>query len=92
MTASDVLDAGTPSATRALGDLPKNRRARIVAIHTSDDALEATLREIGFAEGDEVEILHYGPLGRKPLCVRLNETLVALRPTEAAAIRVETIA
>lgn len=75
----------------ALCDLPKDTRARIASIVSADAGLEAKLREIGFAEDDEVEILHFGPLGRRPICVRLNETLVALRPPEAAAIRVEMI-
>jgi len=47
------------------------------------------LREIGFAEEDEVELLYTGPLGRKPLCFRLNRTMIALRANEAMAIEVE---
>ena len=44
-----------------LDKLKKGRPARIVTITCSDDGLEAKLREIGFAEGDEVELLTHGP-------------------------------
>lgn len=55
------------------------------------NSLVARLREIGFAEEDEVELLYTGPLGRRPLCFRLNRTLIALRRDEACAIKVEPL-
>ena len=54
-----------------------------------DSKLIARLREIGFAETDEVELLNKGPLFGRPLCFRLNRTQIALRPGEASAIQVE---
>lgn len=72
-----------------LTDLKKGEIARIVAISPDDPVVEAKLREIGFSETDEVELAHAGPLGGKPLCFRLNRTLIALRREEAAAICVE---
>lgn len=80
-----------------LHELKQNCRARVVSIGKSNAgpgsvALENKLREVGFAEDDEVEILHYGPLGRRPLCVRLNHTVIALRLREAAAIEVAPLA
>ena len=54
--------------------------------------MEAKLREVGFAEEDEIEVMHAGPLNGRPLCVRLNLTLIALRADEAAAIDVEPLA
>lgn len=75
-----------------LHELKKGDCARIIKIETQDAELEAKLREIGFAEDDEVEILHHGPLGGKPLCARLNQTMIALRMNEAAAIHIETTA
>ena len=68
-----------------LCDLPLRRPARIVAIK-GDAHLETTLREMGFAEEDEVEIMGLGPLGGSPLSVRLNRMLVALRRGEAGAL------
>ena len=52
--------------------------------------LETKLREIGFAEDDEVELVQRGPFSARALCFRLNRTLIALRRDEAAAIRIRT--
>ena len=65
------------------------RTARIVGFADGDAGLVAKLREIGFAEGDEVEILARGWLGGAPLSVRLNRTVIALRKSEAALVTVE---
>ena len=72
-----------------LDDLDENVVGRVTDISSDDPELESKLREIGFAENDEVEVVHHGPVARKPLCVRLNQTLIALRTEEAAAITVE---
>jgi ferrous iron transport protein A len=74
-----------------LADLTKGLTARIVAFRTTDRDLEIKLREIGFAEDSEVELLGRGPLGGTPLSVRLNRTLIALRPEEARAIEIESL-
>lgn len=71
-----------------LDDLSIGQSARITNIRTADERLEVKLRETGFAENDEVEILQRGFLGRQPLCVRLNQTLIALRRNEAMAIEI----
>lgn len=74
-----------------LRDLAKNTPARILGFNGEDYDLETRLREIGFAEGDQVEILHFGLFGRNPMSVRLNGALIALRKTEAQAVTVETL-
>lgn len=74
-----------------LRDLPKNTPARIQGFEAGDSELETRLREIGFAEGDQVEALHFGLFGRNPMSVRLNGALIALRKTEAQAILVEKL-
>jgi ferrous iron transport protein A len=74
-----------------LRDLPKHTLARISGFDASDSELETRLREIGFAEGDQVEALHFGLFGRNPMSVRLNGALIALRKTEAQAVLVEAI-
>ena len=72
-----------------LDELNKNQVARIAGFKPGDDDLVARLREIGFAEEDEVELLHRGPLGGRPLCFRLNRTQVALRLDEARMVEVD---
>lgn len=74
----------------ALDRLKKGAVARVCgfAEEASPDIV-LRLREIGFAEGDEVELLARGPIGGAPLSVRLNRTVIALRKGEAALVRVE---
>ena len=74
-----------------LRDLPKNTLAKIRGFNAADTELETRLREIGFAEGDQVEALHFGLFGRNPMSVRLNGALIALRKTEAQAVLVEAL-
>ena len=71
-------------------ELAEDERARIIAIAASPD-LEAKLREIGFCEGDEVELLARGPFGGQPLALRLNRRTIAIRGDEASAISVERV-
>ncbi|MEO0400134.1 MAG: FeoA family protein [Pseudomonadota bacterium] len=71
-----------------LNELKKGRKAEVASIDSDDAALNAKLREVGFAEGDTVEMIEVGPVAGRPLCIRLNRTLIALRPEEAAAIGV----
>lgn len=76
-------------AQKTLDKLEKGEVARVIAIKDEAAGLVARLREIGFAEENEVELLHRGPILGRPLCFRLNRTQIALRPLEARAIRVE---
>lgn len=71
-----------------INDLAKGVAARVIAIR-EDQEFSEKLREFGFSEGDEVEVLEYGPLGGQPIAVRLNRTIVAMRSAEAALIEVE---
>lgn len=74
-----------------LDKVEKLQITRVLGFAEGNENLVARLREIGFAEQDEVELLYTGPLGRKPLCFRLNRTMVALRPDEARVIEVELV-
>lgn len=74
-----------------LDKVEKHQVTRVRGFAEGNEDLVARLREIGFAEDDEVELLYQGPLARKPLCFRLNRTMVALRPEEARAIEVEVL-
>lgn len=71
-----------------LQTLRKGQKGRVRGIVTADEDLAVKLREIGFSEGDEVEMITSGPFGQ-PLAVRLNRTLVALRAAEAAAVEID---
>ena len=75
-------------AETTLFALEKHRPARICGFSKDDDCDQTRLREIGFAEGDLVEILHVGLFGRSPLNVKLHGTAIAMRPVEAKMIRV----
>ncbi len=79
----------TGSLTIGLDRLPKGSVGRVSGFSQGDEKLVAKLREIGFAEGDEVELLAVGWLGRAPLSFRLNRTVIALRKSEAALVQVE---
>ena len=71
-----------------LAELERGRIASVVGF-LGEAAVETLLREVGFAEDDQVEILGAGPLGGSPLSVRLNRTVIALRRDEAACIQVQ---
>jgi len=72
-----------------LTELARGRIGRVVAIADATAELEAKLREVGFSEGDEVEMLTHGPLGGRTIAVRLNRSIIALRAREAELIRIE---
>ncbi|MFO1186521.1 MAG: FeoA family protein [Alphaproteobacteria bacterium] len=72
-----------------LNELKPGAQARIAAVRSTNPDLEARLREVGFAEGDEIELLARGPFGGQPLAVRLNRRILALRGAEAAAVSLE---
>lgn len=55
--------------------------------------LESRLLEMGFIEGANITVLHYGLWGRDPIAVRINDSssIIALRRSEASVIFVEMI-
>lgn len=71
--------------------LKKNQMAIVRGFESGQPDLETRLREIGFAEGDTVEALHFGLFGRNPMTVRLNGALIAMRKEEASVVLVELI-
>ena len=74
-----------------LSELKLGAVARVRTVEAGSSELEAKLREVGFSEGDEVEMLGHGPLGGRTLAVRLNRTIIALRAGEAALVEVEPV-
>ena len=71
-----------------LTDLQKDETGIVTGFDTDRGELSIRLREIGFAEGDNVTPLHFGLFGRNPISVRLNGALIAIRKQDAAAVLV----
>jgi ferrous iron transport protein A len=84
------MDTGSLIAL-PLDRLEKGVVCRVAGFSGGAESLVAKLREIGFAEGDEVELMGRGWLGGAPLSIRLNRTLIALRRCEAALVQVELL-
>ena len=85
-----------PTNAIKLGTAARGFAGRIAAVNAdSIDTglapyeLERRLLEMGFVEGARVEIRHHGPMGRDPIAILVDHTLVALRRVEANAILVE---
>lgn len=71
-----------------LNELQRNEAAKVCGFTAQDEQMVLKLREIGFAEGDEVEVLSRGIFGGTPLSVRVNQTIIALRLPEARLVKV----
>ncbi|MGB0908577.1 MAG: FeoA family protein [Maricaulaceae bacterium] len=82
-----MTDSANPYKT--LRDLRKNQSGIVKGFNEADPDLVTRLREIGFAEGDPVEALHFGLFAKNPMTVRLNGALIALRRNEARTVYVE---
>lgn len=73
-----------------LNKLKKGDRAKIFSL--GDNDLPAKFFELGFIPGAVIEIKHKAPL-QGPICVNItqNNTLIALRITEASTILTDKI-
>lgn len=73
-----------------LATFPRQTRTTVVAIDWTRLALPEArrLRELGFDEGADVEVLHRSRFGSGPVACRIGRMTVALRRTVAAAISV----
>lgn len=67
--------------------------ARIAQVreHAAMPQFHQRLVEMGFDTGVEVEMLHHGPFGGDPVCVRVGNTQIALRRAEAALVAIEFV-
>jgi ferrous iron transport protein A len=62
---------------------------RVVAASPEVDASTLQrLGEIGFIEGEPLQLLRRGPGGREPIAVLIGETMFALRLIEAQCVQV----
>ncbi|WP_183982154.1 FeoA family protein [Sphingomonas jinjuensis] len=75
----------------SLETLPRRHHATVAAIDWAQLAAPEArrLRELGFDEGVDVEVLHRATLGRGPIACRIGRMTVALRRAVAGAIHVQ---
>ncbi|ESQ73497.1 ferrous iron transport protein A [Asticcacaulis sp. AC402] len=68
--------------------------ARVLAVSdTSEvDPIARRLRELGFVDGEPVQVVGRGPFGADPLLIQIGFTRFALRRSEADRITVELAA
>lgn len=71
----------------SLKNLSKGRLAHIATIDETGSLSGERLRELGFAEGMKIEVLHTGILGG-PMIVKVGAMRVALRRGDAALVEV----
>ncbi|WP_417461463.1 FeoA family protein [Kordiimonas sp.] len=78
----------------SLGQMRPGARGRIAsfdaaASHCHHNDMVDRLREMGFAEDLEIEVLHQSPFGRDPIAVRVGKMTVALRRKDAHIVKVQ---
>jgi Fe2+ transport system protein FeoA len=71
----------------SLVELKAGQRARIQAVHGNDSIVQR-LFEMGFLEGEEIEVIGFAPLG-DPIEIRLRDYRLSLRKSEAQRVAVE---
>ncbi len=80
----------------ALGTMKPGMFGHVIAFDASDipdvtPDITDRLREMGFAEELEVEVLHQSLFGRDPIAVRIGRMTVALRRREANIVKVQLV-
>lgn len=73
----------------SLSELRPGKRARVLVV-TGEPDLVQRLYEFGLFEGEEFEVLALAPLG-DPIEIRLGNTRLSLRKSEAAGISVAVL-
>lgn len=74
---------------RALSEIRPGVRAVVLTV-TGESDLVQRLYEFGLFEGEEIEILTIAPLG-DPIEIRLGNTRLSLRKSEAAGVSVRLL-
>jgi len=93
------MDGPSIGATEvSLAALRKGASAEIIALDEAAAAaaltsgeLERRLIEMGLVEGALIEVLHEGFPRRDPIAVRVGDHTIALRRSEANAVRVRCV-
>ena len=75
-----------------LSELPRRTAAIVEPVEdvSPNDAIARRLRELGFVNGERVEVMASGPIAAEPLLVQIGFTRFALRRSEAARVRVKS--
>ncbi len=75
-----------------LGSCKPGFSGTIIGFTTDHQNIESAsveqLREMGFAEGLDIAILHQNPFGRDPIAVRVGAMTIALRRQQANLVQV----
>ena len=75
-----------------LSDLPNGAHATVERVVSASSEVDSTmlrrLSELGFIQGEPLQVLRRGPGGREPLAVLIGETMFALRLLEAQCVEV----
>lgn len=73
-----------------LSELPRRTAALVERVEDQmpNDAIARRLRELGFVQGERVEVMATGPIAAEPLLVQIGFTRFALRRSEAARVLV----
>jgi ferrous iron transport protein A len=74
---------------QTLSELRPGARAEVLAV-SGEPGLVQRLYEFGLFEGEEIEVLALAPLG-DPIEIRLGNTRLSLRKSEAAGVSVQPI-
>lgn len=71
-----------------LSELPRRSAATVESVQdlAPNDAIARRLRELGFVQGERVEVVAAGPVSAEPLLVQIGFTRFALRRAEAARV------
>lgn len=71
-----------------LSELPRRTSATVERVedHMPNDPIARRLRELGFVNGETVQLMASGPIGAEPLLVQVGFTRFALRRAEAARV------
>lgn len=75
----------------SLGTLSPGTSGKVSMFDETNPEMVDRLREIGFAEGLDVELLHQSPFGGDPIAVRIDVMTVALRREQANLIKVQIV-
>jgi ferrous iron transport protein A len=80
------------SRTMPLAHLPDGAHGVVARVVATSGAVDTStlrrLEELGFIDGEPVQVIRRGPGGREPIAVRVGDTLFALRLLEAQCIEV----
>ncbi len=76
-----------------LSELPRRTAALVESVEdlSPSDTIARRLRELGFVDGERVEVMAAGPISAEPLLVQVGYTRFALRRAEAARVRVRPL-